>query len=296
MNQFESVVTWIFAIIGFVTSVIQIWKWISGTKVDRGIKILAETLADEESADEASRKFTEIEVKLEDLKKSARQIARRMHIEQRKADLEKVLASSWVEYAEVVGELGQPPVSSDLPDELVDALVSDIEPRYVAERKEARLNRNILIALAVVLLLPLPFTPRSAITLAVEFFMALLVFPGEMGNFAYISGPALTLIGGLCGIAAGLYLVRRLNFRIPHHVAKVSVVCVAVVLVIGNFIAGWGVYNTLNWDTGNFTLASWVNGVNLISAIAAGALIAFSGMFPRFLRTLRTVTGQWRLR
>jgi hypothetical protein len=280
MIHLQTFITWVFAAIGFVTSVVQIWKWVRGRKADRGFEIFLESQVDRKDAEATRVKLSELEENLSDLKAVARSIARRIHLEQRKEDLEKTLGSSWIEYEGIINELGRPAPTPGLPPELLDALVSDIGPRHVAERKEIRRNNRLLLVLAAALLLPLPFTPQSVVYLAATLLAGAAIIPPGAGEVAYICGPILTVLFIFLGILAGVFIEKRRQIDISGRSSRVLALAAGALLVIGNGIAGWAVFNSLYWETGNFHLAIGFNIADCLIAAFVGIVIIVGRLVP----------------
>ena len=154
----------------------QSWKWITGSRAERGSKVFFETQADRADSKKTQADLKRLQESLGDLKAIARSLARQMHLEQRKADLETALGRSWDEYRAVIFELGQPGRPLDLPPELVEVLEREIEPKYRTDQKERRRTYRLLLVLVAAFVLPLPFTPSSVIYLAAIVLSAAFVY------------------------------------------------------------------------------------------------------------------------
>jgi hypothetical protein len=298
MAHIGTVITWLFAVLGAVTAVVQIWKWTRGRRADRGLEIFLESQADREDAETAHEELKHLQEALDNLKVTARSLAHQMHLEQRKIDLERTLGRSWEEYKELLFELGQPESHSALPSELVDILVSDIAPRYRTEQRERRRTNRLLLILVAALLLPLPFTPSSMLYLVAAFFSYIIMLPAGIGELAYASGLTLTFAGVLCGIVMAMLTVRRWHISLPVRGARVAAIILSIAIILTNAWSIWAVYTTLYW--GSWAWGYWNGAIEIniavcIISILVGSLVVLGKILPASIPRiplLRSGTGR----
>lgn len=281
MSHLNNIILWIFSALGAVTAVVQILKWVRGRRADRGMEEFYESVADRKDTKAARAELQNLKQNLRDLRTIAPAMAKRLHLEQRKRDLENTLGSAWDEYLELCRELGDSAPSMRLPADLIDILQSDIEPRYRAEQRSRRRVTLLLVLMAAALLLPAPFTPRSLLYLIALLFFAVLTIPAGMGKLAYLCGPTMTFVGLALGLAAGFWALRLWQVSLPRRPVIIGIIATGAVVICGNGLSAWATLTALNYgEGGDFHPAIVLNSIDCLLAAAIGCCLVLGRLRP----------------
>jgi hypothetical protein len=292
---FGGVVLWLFSAIGAVTAVVQIWKWVHGRRAERGLARLLESYVDQEEAEATRAELHRLEQTLRDLRVRAPEIARRMHLEQRRRDLADTIGRAWAEYVDLGVKLDEPDPAGGLPEDIVTKLRTEIEPLYELEQRERRRTRILLVLVVAALVLPAPFTPQSLLYLIVNGLSAVLLLPDGIGGWvAYISGVVVTALGLAGGLALGWWIaLYRPSLQRRRPWLAVSVVT-GLFVVLGDAGSFWITLSSLGWGYVDRTAAG-VNAVAGSFAAISGCCLGLAGVRPQlhWQNLLARLTRSW---
>ena len=240
-----------------------------------------ESVADRKDTKAARAELQNLKQNLRDLRTIAPAMAKRLHLEQRKRDLENTLGSAWDEYLELCRELGDSAPSMRLPADLIDILQSDIEPRYRAEQRSRRRVTLLLVLMAAALLLPAPFTPRSLLYLIALLFFAVLHNSSWYGQV----GLSLRTHNDICRSRSrtsrwilGASSMAGQSARRP---VIIGIIATGAVVICGNGLSAWATLTALNYgEGGDFHPAIVLNSIDCLLAAAIGCCLVLGRLRP----------------
>jgi hypothetical protein len=223
-----------------LVAIVQIWKWVSGRRGDRGLSRMGEEFASKKDLKAIRGDIRRLEKDKESLQVAVPALATKLHLEQRKSDLKDSLAKTWDEYNEVKRRLAENISVEGISPALLALLETEIEPRYRAQQRERRRTRFLLIIMAAALLLPAPLTPQSLLYLIGGAVAIVAAIPQTLGEFALAAGAILTAVGFTAGFfLTTSWLRRTMNLQVRQHLSRVSFIALALLLVVGNLWSGW---------------------------------------------------------